>query len=255
MAFISTCLLLATSILSAPPVTAPDKPAAAVAAPTKDTPAPARGIQPPRLVGFEDVVFLSQVAGAGGAAAVAGLVVVVPALVFFPVVAITALLWNNPWLLLVLPVGAGAVGLLGQALAAGVSVWLIGFFSEHFQARTYVPPLLSRLVTRRLGVNLDRGVWKSLLGAPWMTGAAGYLMGAGLGAAVAMAMAAPLVGASVLLAQSPPDNEPGVLALLGGGLLGLGVLGFFPVLTAPLGAAVAHHLTKEVQPVTSQPVR
>lgn len=204
-----------------------------------------------RLLGEEDLLFLFQSFVALGVALGVGVLALVPANGIFLVLVFAALATQTPALLIAGPLVVLAVVLPLQAVGAGIAVWLVGLTSKTFQARGYMPSFVQRLLKDR-GGNPDSMAAMGLLGAPWLTGTGGFLVGAGLGIAAALVLSLPLVAAAGVLVRAPPGGVSGVLAMTGALMLAAALVVAMPTLLAPPMAALAWHLAKEPLPESQQ---
>ncbi len=202
-----------------------------------------------RFIGEEDLLFMFQAFVALGVAAGVGVVALVPANAAFLMLVFAALATQTPALLVAGPLVVLAVVVPAQALAAGIAVWLVGLTSKNFRARGYMPAWVAKLLKDRGGAP-DSTAAGGVLGAPWLTGAGGFLIGAGLGLAAALVLTMPLVAGAAVLARAPPGNVSGILAVTFALMLGGALVVMLETLAAPPLAALAWHLSKEPVPVT-----
>jgi hypothetical protein len=199
-------------------------------------------------VGREDLVGGLQAVAAGGVATLVGGLVLGPGLVGLTGAALLAVALGAPVVALAAPLAVLPGVVVAQGLAAGVTVWLLSLVGGPFEARAYAPAWLERLARERAGLDSSRGWGRALVGAPWLTGFAGYLVGAVLGGVAGAAVGLPMVAAALLLFTTPWGNLAGASALVLALAVTLTVTLVAETLVAPLTAAAAHHLTKTVAP-------
>ncbi|MEW5852698.1 MAG: hypothetical protein AB2A00_28190 [Myxococcota bacterium] len=246
------CVALAVALCIAPSAPSEAPTATPVAARSGSAPSadanasagPRFNLDPSTWVGDEDLLLVFQTIAALGSASLIGGLALLPAYGLFFVVALISLASQSPGLLVAGPAAMLALTLVTQALVAGITVWLVSRASESFAARTYVPAWARDVIKDNTGTDIGRGWWGFLLGAPWLTGFAGYLVGGALGLVLGAAVAVPMLGAGFVLAQQPQWNAPGLLAVFVAAAVGFSAMAFGYSLLGPVGAALAHHATK-----------
>ena len=246
----ASVLALAVVVVSGAPGQAPAEPAH-VAATTEA--AEATEGPTPHQVGWasrEDVLWVAQTVAALGVAGVAGAVVAAPAAASMVIILTVGFEANSP-----LPVFATGLAFWGamvvmQAVCAGVVVWLLALASQALQPATVIP-------TGWLKPPRDPG-WaqralRSTAGLAMVRPVLGFLAGALLGAGTGLALAAPLGVVALALREQQvtrggwvPVGLTAATAMVASMLMGQLVGG-------ALGAATAHHLTKEKIPTETEP--
>lgn len=223
--------------------------ALAAAAPAPVTPAaPALDEKPwEARVSSEDALAAFQWLSGLGAAATVGALVLVPVNIVIGTTVLVGYFAENPWLMVAPPLFLLAGVALVQAVAAGAAVWGVSLVGNQFRARSWLPATIATLMRERLKADPDRPLVRRTLGVPWLAPVGGALGGALLGGAFGLAVALPALAAAFVISRPPADATAGMYALAAAAGLGAVALVVAQAVLIPLGAVLAHHLTKEAQ--------